>query len=139
MAIATIVEGQPHPLGWVKTRLRTGDELGSFGSHKVPPEHDLARLYGISAQKIVEGNGVIFDTEPINEWVMRTGGKRLSNGQEVFADTSVIYLPPGGPRPPFTPGRTGSSGWLWVLLGLGAAGGLVALASSKKKGERGGG
>lgn len=85
-------------IDWVKTRLLKGDELGSFKGHEVSPEHDLARLYGVTARQIVEGNGVVFDTAPINAWVLATGGKKLSNGQPVFTENSVILLPPGGPR-----------------------------------------
>lgn len=142
MAVLNVTKNiSTHPLGWVKTALQDGDELGAFPGHSVPALHDLAALYGISAKEIVEGNGVVFDADPIDRWVLDTGGKQLSNGQPVFAKTSVIWLPPNGPRP-----RAGSrstavvkkstSVWWWVGAGTVLAGAIGYAAWAGKKGKK---
>lgn len=129
-----VVGGLGTASGWIPTRLQQGDELAT-----------LAPLYNTSAQAIVEGNDTVFDTPSINAWVLATGGVTLSNGQPVFGDNSVIFLPPGGPRSPavggspvggtflagFPGGALGALGALG-LLGLGG----LALARRKKKGGR---
>lgn len=117
----------------VLSHLLDGDELGQLRDVNgkplgalVPPSHDLAALYRTTARAIVEANGVRFRTADIDAWVMDTGGKRLSNGQPVFAATSRILLPAGGARSPVT--STGPStgavaaggGGLLLLAGVAA-------------------
>lgn len=95
--------------GWIPTRLFDGDSLAS-----------LASAYKLTAEQIALGNDVAFSSSAISGeggWVQRTGGKLLvdRNGnpvplkkdgkiklerQYVFTSNSVIFLPPGGPRPP---------------------------------------
>ena len=134
--------------GWVPTKLLMGDELDSTPGHTVDPSHRLALLYNTSAQAIVEGNGILFDTNSINAWVLQTGGVTLSDGQPVFSNNSVILLPPGGPRPsadgsggvvgPPAPSGVQEAGLSPFVVG---AFGLVALVlllggKKKKKGEK---
>lgn len=127
-----------HPLGWVKSALVDGDELGSYvkdhvGAYDILEEvahsHNLSQLYGLQPRDIVEGNGVSWSTPAINDWVLRTGGKKLSNGQPVFASTSVIFLPPGGPRKQVTAAvdhpTASSVGKVLAIVG----GGLAALGA----------
>lgn len=124
MSIAVITPGRPHPLGWVPSRLLRGDELGDQPriSHFPERRHNLEKLYRISPQQIVEGNGVAFRTADIDAWVMETGGTRLVNGQAVFSEASVIFLPPNGPRLPVAPTKppasTGARVGFLALLAL---------------------
>lgn len=111
---------------FVPTRLRDGDELGSFAGHVVEKSRNLSMLYGLTPRQIVEANGVSFTTSAIDEWVLRTGGKRLSNGQPVFSSSSVILLPEGGPRPavgapPSTPAPVAVGAGFGLLAALGLA------------------
>lgn len=124
MTISVITPGRPHPLGWVPCRLLLGDELGDQPriNHFPPRNHNLEKLYRLSPQQIVDGNGVAFRSAEIDAWVMETGGVRLTNGQAVFSSASVIFLPPNGPRLPVAPTKppasTGARIGIFALLAL---------------------
>ncbi len=131
--------------GWLPSKLLMGDELDSQPGHAVDPSHRLALLYNTSAQAIVEGNGILFDTPSINAWVLASGGVTLNDGQPVFSNNSVILLPPGGPRLPVGVGPNTP-----IIVPVHEAGlnpiavvgfGLLALVllfpKKKKKGEAG--
>lgn len=103
------------PSGWVATHLLDGDELATLGP-----------LYHVAPRAIVEANGTTWSTPAINAWVLRTGGITLTNGQPVFARTSIIFLPAGGPRAavaapsPSTSSKAAGGLGLLALLAAGA-------------------
>lgn len=114
---------------WAAAHLLDGDELGSTSTRNVVGAHDLARLYGVTAQEIVARNGVQFTSSAIDAWVLRTGGKKLSNGQPVFTARSVILLPIGGPRAPASSAPAEAAAPSVLPMVLGAVGGVVIFKS----------
>lgn len=114
----------------VPTRLRAGDELGSFQGHVVPRDRNLSELYRVSPERIVtEFNRVPFTAEAIEGdggWIQRSGSKTKIGKRWVFDANTVILLPEGGPRPPaisINPPAPPPSGGGGLLVG----GGLLAL------------
>jgi hypothetical protein len=126
VTVAIVRKGEPHPLGWVPTVLKTDDELGTFPGHVVPRARNLAELYDLSARAIVEGNGYAFTSDAIEGdggWIHDLHaaglGGRLVNGKWHFTGGTVIFLPPGGPRRPaivVAPERASRAGVALALL-----------------------
>lgn len=129
------------PMGWVATRLKDGDELS------VPsrPANSLDKLYGLSWDAIVKGNGIAVAKKQIEAWVLATGGRQQPNGVPVFSSNSVIFLPAGGPRVPVesapgvakepTVSEAGVSPVL-AVVGLGLLGVLLFADRKAKKGKQ---
>lgn len=78
---------------WAQTKVRAGDTLQTIASR-----------YNVAPEEIVEANGVKWGIQPINAWVIKTGGKWLpqsgdavpgspTGGWAVFTDRSTILLP----------------------------------------------
>lgn len=122
----------------VPSRLLDDDELLKPAGVR-DRSNSLQDVYGVPWQIIVrDWNGVTLNKQAIDQWVMRTGGKRLAFdpaqpfdaakrlGWAVFTKDSVIMLRRGGPRveaggkaPPSTKKKALGAGA--ALLALGAA------------------
>lgn len=136
---ASAVTTTTSPAGWCPKQLAGGDTLASLSAQYFP---NLAEREG--ARFICEANGIPFNIQAINAWVISNGGRWLphvagtpviegspTGGWAVFTSTSKILLPckgtvePGKPAPPVTTvDDTDGYSWWWLLaagLGTGAA------------------
>ncbi len=113
------------PAEWCRTKLRSGDTLST-----------LSKRFGVTGRQIVEGNGVRWDTEAINIWVLgdprnptghalaQTGATPLpgspTGGWVVFTDKSFIMLPcrETAPAPEAKPEKPMSTGAKLGIAGL---------------------
>lgn len=99
------------------------DKRGSLAS--------LAKKYGVSAEEIVDKNGINWSSKAINAWVLEIGGKKLSSGAVVMVPGVVVNLPDTplkeyeDPAAQMAPQASAvqTSGptpwWVWGGLGLG--------------------